>query len=55
MILDIDEIDTRAAVADLGVDSMMTIALRQKLQHVLGIKVPPTLTWNYPTVGHLVE
>lgn len=32
MISDIDEIDTRKPLADFGVDSVMTVALRQKLQ-----------------------
>ena len=32
----------------------MTIGLRQKLQIELGIKVPQTLMWNYPTVGSMV-
>jgi 6-methylsalicylic acid synthase len=53
--LDVEEIDDRAAIADLGVDSVMTVALRQELQKVMGVTVPPTLTWNHPTVGHLVE
>ncbi|KAF3049341.1 t1pks [Didymella keratinophila] len=53
--LDVEEIDDRAAIADLGVDSVMTVALRQQLQKVMGVTVPPTLTWNHPTVGHLVE
>lgn len=52
--LDVDEIDDRAAIADLGVDSVMTVALRQQLQKVMGVTVPPTLTWNCPTVVHLV-
>ncbi len=52
--LDIEEIDERGAIADLGVDSVMTVALRQQLQKVMGVVVPPTLTWNCPTVGHLV-
>ena len=54
MMSDIDDIDARAPVADLGVDSVMTVALRQKLQAALKVKVPPTLTWNHPTVNHLV-
>lgn len=53
--MDIEDIDVRAAVADLGIDSVMTITLRQKLQTVLGVKVPPTLMWKEPTVNHLVE
>jgi 6-methylsalicylic acid synthase len=40
-------------LADLGVDSVMTVTLRKQLQQSLKVKVPPTLTWNYPTVGHL--
>lgn len=52
--LEVEEIDDKAAIADLGVDSVMTVALRQQLQKAMGIIVPPTLTWNHPTVGHLV-
>jgi 6-methylsalicylic acid synthase len=54
LIADIEDIDVRMPVSDLGVDSVMTVALRQKLQAVLKVKVPPTLTWNHPTVNHLV-
>lgn len=50
----IDEVDSRAALADLGVDSVMTVTLRKRLQSSLKVKVPPTLTWSHPTVGHLV-
>ncbi|KAL1608443.1 Type I Iterative PKS [Paraconiothyrium brasiliense] len=53
--MDVEDIDVRAAIADLGVDSVMTVSLRQKLFSVLGVKVPPTLLWKEPTVGHLVE
>lgn len=49
-----EEVDSRAALTDLGVDSVMTVTLRRVLQSKLGIKVPPTLTWSHPTVGHLV-
>ncbi|KAK6840053.1 hypothetical protein PG987_005919 [Apiospora arundinis] len=49
-----DEVDGRAAIADLGVDSVLTVTLRQKLQSSLKVKVPPTLTWSHPTSNHLV-
>ena len=49
-----DDVDSRAALADLGVDSVMTVTLRKRLQSSLKVKVPPTLTWSHPTVGHLV-
>lgn len=52
---DVDDIDPRAPVADLGVDSVMTVVLSQELQAAMGIKVPVTLTWNHPTVLHMVD
>ena len=53
--LDASSIDDRAAISDLGIDSVMTVALRQQLQKQMGVKIPPTLTWNYPTVVHLAD
>lgn len=55
MMGEADEIDPRAPVADLGVDSVMTVVLSQQLQAAMGIKVPVTLTWNHPTVLHMVD
>ncbi|PYH48089.1 beta-ketoacyl reductase [Aspergillus saccharolyticus JOP 1030-1] len=49
-----DEVDAKATLADLGVDSVMTVTLRQKLQQALKVKMPPTLMWSHPTVEHLV-
>jgi 6-methylsalicylic acid synthase len=37
--LDAEEIDDRAAITDLGVDSVMTVALRQQLQKAMSVKV----------------
>ncbi|KAF2680119.1 6-methylsalicylic acid synthase [Lentithecium fluviatile CBS 122367] len=53
--LDVEDIDTRAVVADLGVDSVMMGALRWEMQKVLGLKVPPTLVWKAGTVVVLVD
>ncbi|KAI0023479.1 6-methyl salicylic acid synthase [Xylariomycetidae sp. FL0641] len=55
MLGDAEEVDGRAAIADLGVDSVMTVTLRRKLQSALKVKVPPTLTWSHPTANHLVN
>lgn len=49
------EVDLRAAIADLGVDSVVTVTLRRKLQATLKVKVPPTLLWSHPTTNHLVS
>ncbi|KAI0966748.1 6-methyl salicylic acid synthase [Xylaria arbuscula] len=54
MLSTADDVDGRAALADMGVDSVMTVSLRRNLQAALKIKVPPTLTWSHPTTNHLV-
>ena len=51
----VEDVDAKAALADMGMDSVMTVALRRQLQQVLKVKVPPTLIWGHPTVGHLVK
>jgi 6-methylsalicylic acid synthase len=54
MMDDIDDVGLRTPLLDLGMDSVMTVALRQTFQTVFKTKVPLTLTWNHPTVKHLV-
>lgn len=49
------DVDSRAAISDLGLDSVMSVTFRRQLQQTLKVQVPPTLIWNHPTVGHLVE
>jgi 6-methylsalicylic acid synthase len=49
-----EDIDTKTALSDLGMDSVMTVNLRGQLQKTLKVQIPPTLTWSYPTVKHLV-
>jgi 6-methylsalicylic acid synthase len=49
-----NEVEPHAALSDLGLDSVMTVALRKRLQSTLNVKVPPTLTWSHPTSKHLV-
>ncbi|KAM3507320.1 hypothetical protein MY10362_001846 [Beauveria mimosiformis] len=45
-----DDVDPKSALTDLGIDSVMMVMLRRRLQQALEIKVPPTLIWSYPTV-----
>jgi 6-methylsalicylic acid synthase len=49
------DIDSKKALSDYGVDSVMMASVRRELQATLKVSVPPTLTWSHPTVGHLVD
>ena len=49
------DVDPKAALPDLGMDSVMTVTLRRQLQGRLNVKVPPTLVWGHPTVSHLTK
>lgn len=52
-------LEPRRPLVELGVDSVMTVALRIRLQRRFGLDLPPTILWSCPTVGalaaHLVE
>jgi 6-methylsalicylic acid synthase len=50
-----DDVDAKAALSDLGMDSVMTVSFRRQLQQALHVKVPPTLIWGHPTVQHLTK
>ena len=50
-----DSIDPHVPLAELGLDSVMTVELRVQIQRAIKVKVGPMLLWNCPTVGHLVE
>jgi acyl carrier protein len=54
MLDDVHEVEPHAALSDLGLDSVMTVALRKRFQSSMHIEVPPTLTWSHPTSQHLV-
>lgn len=46
-------VDSHTSLSELGMDSVMSVGLRSKLQQTLKVQVSPTLTWKYPTVAHL--
>jgi myxalamid-type polyketide synthase MxaE and MxaD len=46
-------IDRERPLATLGLDSLMTLELRRRLEAALGIGLPATLVWNHPTVRDL--
>jgi polyketide synthase 12 len=52
--LEPDRIDTAAPLAGLGFDSLLSLELRRRLELSLGIALPATVAWQFPTIDALV-
>jgi acyl transferase domain-containing protein/NADPH:quinone reductase-like Zn-dependent oxidoreductase/acyl carrier protein len=56
--LDVERVPDSKPLRSLGLDSLMALELRNRLERALKLKLSATLVWNYPTVsalaGHLV-
>ncbi|MFF5160729.1 beta-ketoacyl synthase N-terminal-like domain-containing protein [Streptomyces sp. NPDC000348] len=52
---DPSEVEIKRPLVELGVDSVMTVALRVRLQRRYGFELPPTILWAKPTVAALSE
>ena len=48
-------LDTHQGFADLGIDSLTSVELRNQLQSSLGCTLPSTLAFDYPTIAKLGE
>ncbi|WP_342672289.1 beta-ketoacyl synthase N-terminal-like domain-containing protein [Micromonospora nigra] len=53
--LDPTDVELKRPLVELGVDSVMTVALRVRLQRRYGLDLPPTILWARPTVAALSE
>ena len=40
---------------ELGLDSLMALELRHRLERRTGLRLTPSLAWNYPTVRGLAD
>ncbi|MEE6135103.1 type I polyketide synthase [Mycobacterium sp. 050128] len=49
--LSADSVDPRMPLVEIGVDSIMTVALRRQLEKQTGLALPPTLLWEHPTAA----
>ncbi|WP_371524667.1 SDR family NAD(P)-dependent oxidoreductase [Streptomyces sp. NBC_01283] len=47
-------IDTSAPITGMGFDSLLSLELRKSLESSLGIQLPSTVTWRFPTIDALV-
>jgi phthiocerol/phenolphthiocerol synthesis type-I polyketide synthase C len=50
-----EELDHDRAMESLGLDSLMALELRNRLEASLGITLPVALVWAYPTIAGLAS
>ncbi|MEV0431346.1 type I polyketide synthase [Micromonospora sp. NPDC050495] len=55
MRLPLSELDLRRSLLEQGLDSVMTLVIRRRLEKRFGRPVPATLLWNQPTVSAIAE
>jgi acyl carrier protein len=49
------EIELEQGLFDMGMDSLMSVELKGRLERSLEVPLPSTLTFNYPTIKALVD
>lgn len=52
---DRDSLDIRRPLVEMGVDSVMAVALRVRLTRAFGLEFAPTILWAKPTVAELAD
>jgi myxalamid-type polyketide synthase MxaE and MxaD len=53
MRLSAQKLDLNVPIGRLGLDSLMGLEIRNRLERQLSTSLPPTLVWNHPTVSAL--
>ncbi len=49
-----EAVNVQAPLASLGFDSLMSLELRKRLQSTLGLELPATLAWRFPSIDAMV-
>jgi acyl carrier protein len=50
-----DMLDIYQGLFDMGMDSLMSVELKTRLEKSIGRSLPSTLTFNYPTIAELAD
>lgn len=50
-----DSIDTGQGLFEMGMDSLMSVELKGRISAAVGVTLPSTLTFNYPTIDALAH
>jgi acyl carrier protein len=53
--LPVEKIEKTSPLMEQGIDSLMTVELKNRLSNVLGIAVPETLFFSYPTIEKVTQ
>jgi acyl carrier protein len=55
LALDPQAVDVQQGLFDIGMDSLMSVELKTRLEKLVGRPLPTTLTFNYPSVRALAD
>ena len=55
LALEAQQVDVQQGLFDMGMDSLMSVELKTRLEKCIGRSLPTTLTFNHPSVGALAE
>ncbi|MFI0406066.1 acyltransferase domain-containing protein [Actinomadura sp. 3N508] len=47
------DVETRRPLAELGLDSIMALMIRNRAERAFGLRIPATALWNHPTIDAL--
>jgi acyl carrier protein len=53
--LEPEEIDIHSPISEFGLESLQAMLIVSRAEKTLGVKIPPTLVWNYPTIELLSQ